>query len=71
MIDFPQGARQACVMSIDPRQLLLDALTDARNELPPEEFSDLVKIMLRTFTQAEVDELLAELPAELPANPAS
>jgi hypothetical protein len=49
-------------MSIDPRQLLLDALTDAHNELSPEEFSDLIKVMLRTFTQAEVDELLAELP---------
>jgi len=71
VIDFPQSARQAFVMPIDPRQLLLDALTDARNELPPEEFSDLIKIMLRTFTQSEVDELLAELPAELPENPAS
>jgi ABC-type polar amino acid transport system ATPase subunit len=67
VIDFPQGVRQARAMLIDPRQLLLDALTDARNELPPEEFSDLIKIMLRTFTQAEVDELLAELPE----NPAS
>ncbi|MEK9721540.1 MAG: hypothetical protein VW339_00635 [Quisquiliibacterium sp.] len=45
----------------ESRQLLLNGLAQARGELSPEEFSDLVKVMLRTFTQAEVDELLSEL----------